>query len=737
MRQIQVFSAASICFVLAVLVASTASAQEDQRVLPAGQIPQDARLEPPKDLNGYFPFSPPASRAQWTIRAEEVRTQLKVALGLWPMPPKTPLNYEVVGRREFSDYAVSNVRYESVPGLFVTGNLYEPLGKDGPFPGVVCPHGHWADGRYYVADPKSIQDQLKSGAENDPVAAENPIQARSVHLARMGCVVLQIDMLGYADSQQLSFDLVHKFAKQRPEMNTNQRWGFFSPQAESHLQSVMGLQIWNCIRSLDALESLPTVDNSRLAITGASGGATQTMLVAAIDPRVAASFPAVMVSTAMQGGCTCENCSLLRLGTGNVEFAALFAPKPQGLTSADDWTVEFETKGFPDLKALYGLFDAEDQVELTARTEFGHNYNAVSRKAMYQLINRAFDLEGPTEERPFKRLGIEELSVWNDENRPSYHEEFERSLLETLTQQSNHQIEPLLMGDPDAFAKYRRMVNQALNAIVGWEEPAADKLEFSVKNKQQQEDYLLIAGLLHNDQNKSQLPAMFLYPNDNWNGHTVLWLSSEGKSGVFEEGGRLKSEVAKLVSSGVSVAAVDLIYQGEFKANDATFEQTPRVKNEREAAAYTLGYNYSVASERIQDILTMAAFMRSHDRSPKSIGIVALEPAMAALGSVAIATNADSFDFGVLNTNGFRFGHVDSIRSPELLPGGAKYGDVPGFLSLASPMILRVMGEDETSMKPVKRAYQRVGKMSMLTAGNSEVSPVDWIMNHLSSVAVE
>jgi len=737
MRPIRLSVWASTALLLAGTVLSVAHAQDAVRVLPPGHIPDDARLAPPKDLNGYFPFSPPASAAEWQVRAEEVRTQLKVALGLWPMPEKAPLNYEVVSRREFANYAVSNVRFESVPGLYVTGNLYEPLGKEGPFPGVLCPHGHWSDGRYYVADEKSLKEQLESGGETDRVAAENPIQARSVHLARMGCVVLQIDMLGYADSQQLSFDLVHKFAKQRPEMNTNERWGFFSPQAESHLQSVMGLQIWNCIRSLDVLEGLANVDKSRLAVTGASGGATQTMLVSAIDPRVAVCFPAVMVSTAMQGGCTCENCSLLRIGTGNVEFAALFAPKPQGLTAADDWTVEFENKGYPDLQKLYALLDAEDQVQLTARTEFGHNYNAVSRQAMYELFNKELGLEASTQEQPFERLGIEELSVWTDENRPSYEPEFERELLETLTQQSDAQIQPLLLGDAEAFGKYRQMVDDALKVMVGGEVPSAEQLDFDVKSKRQQEDYLLIAGLLHNDENKSQLPALFLYPNENWNGHTVLWLSQDGKSGVFDEGGRLKSEVAKLVSSGISVASLDLIYQGEFQSNGQPLVETPRVENEREAAAYTLGYNDSVAAMRIHDILSVASFMRSHDRQPKSIGLVALDPAMAALGSVAVAKQADAFDFGVLKTDGFRFGHVDSIRSPDLLPGGAKYGDVPGFLAMASPMLLRVIGEDQASAKPVRLAYEREGKSDLLTDQDSDISPVDWIMNHLNAVTAQ
>jgi uncharacterized protein (UPF0261 family) len=67
----------------------------------------------------------------------------------------------------------------------------------------------------------------------------------------------------------------------------------------------------------------------RTAITGASGGGTQTMLLAAIDDRIKLSFPCVMVSTAMQGGCTCENASLLRINTGNVEFAGSLPPSPK------------------------------------------------------------------------------------------------------------------------------------------------------------------------------------------------------------------------------------------------------------------------------------------------------------------------------------------------------------------------------------------------------------------------
>src|SRR3954464_12086247 len=195
----------------------------------------------------------------------------------------------------------------------------------------------------------------------------------------------------------------------------------------------MGLQTWNAVRSLDFLLSLPEVDPTRVAMTGASGGGTQTMLLAAIDPRITLSFPAVMVSTAMQGGCTCENASLLRVNTGNVEFAGLFAPKPQGMTTADDWTRELSTKGFPELKQLYATLGAPEDVMLQRGEHFPHNYNAVSRSAFYTWLNRHFKLgfKEPVIEKDYELLSRDQLTVWDAQHPEPKREDadFERKLL--------------------------------------------------------------------------------------------------------------------------------------------------------------------------------------------------------------------------------------------------------------------------------------------------------------------
>jgi len=309
------------------------------------------------------------------------------------LPARTPLNAVLQGALDRGDYTVEKVYFESFPGFFVTGSLYRPKGGGGAVPAVLCPHGHWPDGRFHDAGEAEIRKQIEQGGEEFPEGGRSALQARCVQLARMGCVAFLYDMIGYADSVQISFDVAHTFAHQRPEMNTLTDWGLYSPQAESHCQSVMGLQTWNSIRALDFLSALPGVDTSRLAVTGASGGGTQTFILCAVDPRPALAFPAVMVSTAMQGGCTCENASGLRVGTGNVELAALFAPKPLGVTSANDWTREVAAKGFPELQQLYALMGAEDKVMLWRGERFDHNYNSLSRNAFYHWINRHFQLE--------------------------------------------------------------------------------------------------------------------------------------------------------------------------------------------------------------------------------------------------------------------------------------------------------------------------------------------------------
>src|SRR5204863_6299432 len=120
--------------------------------------------------------------------------------------------------------------------------------------------------------------------------------------------------------------------------------------------SLMGFQLWNSIRAVDFLEELADVDKTRIAITGASGGGTQTFLLGAVDDRLAAQAPVVMVSHTMQGGCGCENMPGLRVEFSNMEIAAGAAPRPQILVAATgDWTKTTLTVEGPAIGRVYEL----------------------------------------------------------------------------------------------------------------------------------------------------------------------------------------------------------------------------------------------------------------------------------------------------------------------------------------------------------------------------------------------
>jgi dienelactone hydrolase len=315
--------------------------------LPAGQF---------KTHNDRLSVRDYATAEEWQRRAAFLRQHILASAGLLPMPEKTPLRPEVFDERRHDRYSVFKVYFESLPGFYVTGNLFRPAG-DGPFPAILSPHGHWAYGRL----------------ENTAIAS---VPARAINLAEQGFVVFTYDMIGYNDSRQLDHDFPSTSLGAGGARET--LWGL----------SLAGLQLWNSIRTIDFIESLPYVDRTRIGATGASGGGTQSFLLAAVDERIKVAAPVNMISLHMQGGCICENPPGLRLDANNVELAATIAPRPLLMVSATgDWTNETPTVEYPAMRRLYAFAGAEDRVQ-TVQFDAPHNFNRDSREAVYAWMAR-------------------------------------------------------------------------------------------------------------------------------------------------------------------------------------------------------------------------------------------------------------------------------------------------------------------------------------------------------------
>ncbi|APZ96088.1 alpha/beta hydrolase family protein [Fuerstiella marisgermanici] len=655
------------------------------RVFDVGQQPDDVRLKAPKDLNGYFPFEVPASKAEWEQRKAELKLRVQIATGLYPMPEKTPLNTVIHGKVQRDGFTVEKVYFESLPGHFVSGLLFRPDGEaTSKRPAVLCPHGH--GGRQQDYGEAKMDELIKSGAELHKRSGRFPKLARCAQLARMGCVTFIFDMLGYVDSHQISRQVAHGYGKPRPEFETNDRWGFYSPQAESRLHSILGLQTWNCVRGLDFLESLPDVDASRMAVTGGSGGGTQTILLGAIDDRHIAGFPNGMVSTSMQGGCTCENCSLLRVGTGNVELAALFAPKPQGMTAANDWTKEMMTKGYPELQKLYAMLGVPDNVSCEPMLHFPHNYNAVTRKIMYEWFNKHMDLgfEKPIIEQDWKPLTPEEYTVWNDEHpAPDGGADYERKLLQQLNERDLDALHHHAPEGDTETQNYFSTIRTAWETLIGRNVPKSEDVQRTKVWKEERAGYWEFGDIITLTTEGEQLPIVSVYPKAvEWNQQVVLWIDGQGKAGMFPNG-KPHADLLKLIDQGFSVVGVDLYGQGEFTTNGVALKENPTVANPRQFAGYTYCYNDTVFARRVHDILTVTAWINGDEHSPKALhalGVNGGTPLLAAARVIA----GDEFKTVAVDNRDFRFANLTSWKHADFLPGAVKYGDLPALLKIPS-----------------------------------------------------
>lgn len=726
---------------------------EEGRVLPEGQLPNDARLSEPVTLHDYHPFRPVGSEAEWEHRRQEIRQRVQVACGLWPMPTKTPLHAVIHGRVDRGDYTVERVFFQSLPGHFVSGSLYRPAGeslaigeKDGKRPAVLCPHGHWDGGRFHDAGEAAALQEIAIGAERFLNAAHHPLQARCVQLARMGCVVFHYDMLGYADSIQF---LEHRNG-QRESMNGTRpgEFGFISPQSTGRLQTNFGLQTWNSIRALDFVLDLEGVDPGRVLVTGASGGGTQTQMISAIDDRVTASFPCVMPSTAMQGGCTCENTHLLRIGQGNIDIAAAVAPRALGITAADDWTIELKTKGHPDLLKIYAMAGAPGNYEAHFDIHFKHNYNHVSRTRMYQFANRhlGLGLKGPVLERNFEPLDRDSLTVWTTEHPAptgdQVGEAHEKAVNHWWAEDSDAQVARLLAPQSaDALQTSRDILGAAARVMIGRGLPKSGDITFGLIGKENRPGYLEMTGLIGNDSQKEEIPATFAFPGkDFWKGKVVIWISPLGKAGLFDGGkpGALSEPVRQLVERGVAVVGLDLFKQGEFLNPGETTVENPRITYSKDAAdlpadswqrssVYFYGYNHSTFARRVHDILTALTFVRNHETwEVKEVGLAG-ESGTGHWIAAARAIAGDAINKAVVETGGFRFGALESDWHADFQPGAIKYGDLAGFLTLSAPHHLMLVDDDDTLKGQIKATYQAADAVPALRLGGDRAAVISFL----------
>jgi len=610
-----------------------------------GAFPQDVRLDRVRDTDTPFAMTRFRSRDEWETFADGLRRKLLVGSGLWPLPDRTSLNARVEDVAEYDDYIVSRVHFEATPGFFVTGNLFRPTGP-GPFPGVVCPHGHWEHGRLEHTDLGSIP-------------------ARGITLARMGMVAFTYDMLGYNDSRQLH----HRFEDQSEEERKRlELWGIHP----------FALQLWSSIRAVDFMQALPYVDSDNIACTGASGGGTQTFALTAVDDRIKVAAPVNMISHSMQGGCICENSPLIRFSASNMEVGALAAPRPMMMISASgDWTKKTPKVEYPAIRGIYDLYGAADRVA-NVHVDAPHNYNRDSREAVYRFFGE-WVLDGGREWDEFSESDVipeskESARVFPD-NEDTGHDSGTSVLQRMISERIDrfHSTLPKTANDLDAF---RRDYGPALSDVTGVSIPEAFDIYPTVLRSDPRLEYL-VEGLQLRWRGVS-IPAVLCKPLDQVRG-SALVVHGEGKASLVDiRSGEPGALISRLLDAGIAVLAIDAFRTGEHFLHDS----------ERTYGRFPTTFLPTDTGYRIQDIVTALAYLRTRD----DVGDVS---ALIGLGDAGVwSLFASALDGNVPMTfadaNGFDPDDDVEWMAKHYLACVRSIGDVQTAAAMVAPRALTV-----------------------------------------------
>ena len=291
-----------------------------------------------------------ADKAAWEARKDTLRKEVRARLGIDKLLAVCSKDAPEYGKiRKFDGYTVQNFRLKTANGHTVCGSIYAPKGK-GKHPLIICPNGHFSNGRY-----GTVQQQ------------------RLGTLARMGAICVDYDLWGWGESA----DEVGSKAHQTPEAHV--------------------MQALNGIRILDWMIQRKDVDKTRVGVNGGSGGGTQSVLLSVLDDRYTACCPVVSVSSWFDGGCPCESGMPIQLaggGTCNAELAAMFAPKPMMLVSdGGDWTSTTPELEYPYIKRIYGFYGAADKVMNVHLPKERHDFGPNKRNAVYKFFIETFNLD--------------------------------------------------------------------------------------------------------------------------------------------------------------------------------------------------------------------------------------------------------------------------------------------------------------------------------------------------------
>jgi cephalosporin-C deacetylase-like acetyl esterase len=367
----------------------------------------------------------------WIARRGQYRKQLLEMLGLEPLPPRTELKPVITGKVEREEFVVEKLHFQSMPGLYVTGNMYLPKKIERPLPTILYVCGH------AVVKKDGVSFGNKAG-----------YQHHGAWFARNGYACLTIDTLQLGEIEGLH----HGTYGVRRKQATPAKEGGKDSTAKAVFDQMWwwncrgytpaGVEAWNCVRALDYLETRKEVDAERIGVTGRSGGGAYSWWIAAIDERIKAAVPVAgitdlenhVVDGCVEGHCDC----MYMLNTYRWDYAqvaALVAPRPLLISNTDKDSI-FPLEGVVRLhrkvRDIYRLYGKDGNLGLNI-TEGPHKDTQELQTHAFVWFNRFLKGESMPIEKPAKKFfepeqlkvfGSSTVDLPSDERNTTIHNTF-------------------------------------------------------------------------------------------------------------------------------------------------------------------------------------------------------------------------------------------------------------------------------------------------------------------------
>jgi cephalosporin-C deacetylase-like acetyl esterase len=602
-------------------------------------------------------------------RQKQLHHKFLQALG--DFPDQTPLNATVTGKEQRDGYRIEKVIYESRPNHHVTAILYLPEGKP-PFPGVLVPCGHSANGK----------------------AAET-YQRISILLAKNGLAALCYDPIGQGERSQLLA------ASGKPAIaGSTSEHTMVGVGALLVGRNTASYRIWDGIRSLDYLASRPEIDPQRLGCTGNSGGGTLTAYLMALEPRIVAAAPSCYLTSLERlfetiGPQDAEQniTGQVAFGIEHADYVTLRAPRPTLICvgTRDYFDIHGAWTSFREAKGIYGILGHGERVDLFEYNDT-HGFSKPRREAALRWMRRWLlnQNDAPTEP-DFPIAADADIQCTRT---GQVLEDFKGVSAFDLNALREKELARLRRRDRPSGEALARTVRQLL-ALPGRIAPARPSSAGELKRDGyvirqlsfDTEPGICVAGLLFVPEKPARDVPL------------VVYLHGEGKSADAAPQGA----IAKLVQAGQRVLALDLRGQGETAPAPAKGPNYFGV--DQKEAFLALHLNRPLLGQRVYDLLAVLEGMP--DLAGDGVHLVGVGSA----GPIALHAAVVDGRIRQLSLRESVISWSAVVRTPisinqltNVVPRALEHYDLPDLAAALAPRRLAIRAAVDPAGKPVTHA---------------------------------